>query len=301
MTHILGTQKRCFKTWNTWDKILLFILILFTCGFFYLLFGSIQDFSFSRLAQYFIYFDENNTLKCGILLNGLFMTIRLSFWCLLIAFISGGIVGTVSAHKKGLSALPSKIYILSLRNMPPLILLFLVFFFSSNLLTELLINLEYYIAKLDSFWKQSFYIFIAPEGQLDRMFAAVITLGLYEGAYIAEIIRAGIESVSQGQWEAGKATGMTKWKIRRYIVAPQAMKQSIAPLAGQSISAIKDSAIASIISLQELTFQSIELMNVTGKTIEIWVVTAICYFCLAFLLETLGKKYENSIQWKHHN
>lgn len=301
MTHILGTQKRNFKTWNTWDKILLFILILFTCGFFYILFGSLEDFNIRRLFQYIININEDGSIKAGILLNGLFMTIRLSFWCLLIAFISGGIVGTLSAHKRGLAALPSKIYILSLRNMPPLILLFLVFFFSSNLLTELLINFEYYIAKLSPFWKQSFYILVASEGQLDRMLAAIITLGLYEGAYIAEIIRAGIESVSKGQWEAGKATGMTKWKIRRYIVAPQAMKQSIAPLAGQSISTIKDSAIASIISLQELTFQSMELMNVTGKTIEIWLLTAICYFCLASILDSLGKKYENSIQWKHHN
>lgn len=276
-----------------------FFLLLFGTGALFVLFilgASVQDFSLSRLCGYLIRVDEAGNWHAGTLLQGVFMTLRLSFWCLVLAFASGFFVGIVSAHKTGLASLPSRLYVLVLRNMPPLILLFLVFFFASSLLTDLLMNMEYSIAK--SPWKAWFYLFVAPEGQLDRMAACVLTLGLYEGAYIAEIVRAGIESVPYGQWEAGRAGGLTTWQIRRYIVIPQTLRQSLAPLAGQSISIIKDSAIASIISLQELTFQSMELMNVTGRTVELWILTALLYYCMCLALEKISQKWERSIQWK---
>lgn len=296
MAYILGTQKRTFRTMNGTDK---FFLLLFGAGAFFVLYalwGSVQDFSPARLCGYLVRADEAGNWRAGTLLQGVFMTLRVSFWCLVLAFASGFFVGIVSAHKKGLASLPSRLYVLMLRNMPPLILLFLVFFFASSLLTDLLMNFEYSLAK--SPCKTWFYLFVAPEGQLDRMAACVLTLGLYEGAYIAEIVRAGIEIVPHGQWEAGRAGGLSTWQIRRYIVIPQTLRQSLAPLAGQSISIIKDSAIASIISLQELTFQSMELMNVTGRTVELWILTALLYYCLCLFLEKISRKWERSIKWK---
>lgn len=281
---------------NNMDKI---FLLLFGAGAFFLctaLFQAMQDFSLSRLCFSLLRVDEQGNLQAGTLLQGLFMTLRLSLWCMVLAFVSGFFVGIVSAHKKGLASLPGKLYVLVLRNMPPLILLFLVFFFASSILTDWLMGLEYSLAK--SPYKAWFYVLIAPEGQLDRMTACVLTLGLYEGAYIAEIVRAGIESVPHGQWEAGRAGGLSTWQIRRYIVIPQTLRQSLAPLAGQSISIVKDSAIASIISQQELTFQSMELMNVTGKTVELWILTALLYYCLCVCLEKISQKWEHSIQWK---
>lgn len=296
MAYIPGTQKRSFRAMNSMDK---FFLLLFGAGAFLLctaLFQSMHDFSLSRLCSCLFRFDGQGNWHTGTLLQGVFMTLRVSVWCILLAFASGFFVGIVSAHKKGLASLPSRLYVLMLRNMPPLILLFLVFFFASSILTDWLLGIEYSVAK--STWKEWFYLLAAPEGQLDRMAACVLTLGLYEGAYIAEIVRAGIESVPHGQWEAGRASGLTTWQIRLYIVIPQTLRQSLAPLAGQSISIVKDSAIASIISLQELTFQSMELMNVTGQTVELWVLTALLYYCLCVCLEKISQKWEHSIQWK---
>lgn len=296
MAYILGTQKRSWRTMNSADK---FFLLLIGAGAFWVFFmlgASMQDFSIQHLCGYLVRFDETGNWQAGTLLQGVFMTLRVSFWCLVLAFASGFFVGIVSAHKRGLTSLPGRLYVLVLRNMPPLILLFLVFFFASSLLTDMLMNIEYSLAK--SSWKAWFYFFIVPEGQLDRMAACVLTLGLYEGAYIAEIVRAGIESIPYEQWEAGRAGGLTTWQIRRYIVIPQTLRQSLAPLAGQSISIIKDSAIASVISLQELTFQSMELMNVTGRTVELWILTALLYYCLCLTLEKISQKWERSIQWK---
>lgn len=281
---------------NRMDK---FFLLLFGAGAVFLcsaLLQSMHDFSLSRLLSYLLRVDDQGSWQAGTLLQGLFMTLRVSLWCIVLAFASGFFVGIVSAHKKGVASLPSKLYVLSLRNMPPLILLFLVFFFASSLLTEWLMGVEYSLAK--SPYKAWFYLLVAPEGQLDRMVACVLTLGLYEGAYIAEIVRAGIESVPHGQWEAGRAGGLSTWQIRRFIVIPQTLRQSLAPLAGQSISIVKDSAIASIISLQELTFQSMELMNVTGRTVELWILTALLYYCLCVCLEKISQKWEHSIKWK---
>lgn len=281
---------------NSMDKVFLFLFgagALFLC---YDLMNAMPDFSAGRLFSCLIRFDEEENWHAGTLLQGVFMTLRVSIWCMVLAFASGFFVGIVSAHKRGLASLPSRLYVLMLRNMPPLILLFLVFFFASSILTELLLGIEYSVAK--STWKVWFYALVAPEGQLDRMAACVLTLGLYEGAYIAEIVRAGIESVPHGQWEAGRAGGLSTWQIRRYIVIPQTLRQSLAPLAGQSISIVKDSAIASIISLQELTFQSMELMNVTGQTVELWILTALLYYCLCIFLEKISQKWEHSIKWK---
>lgn len=296
MAYILGTHRRTFRTMNAADKILLLcfacIVLLCLCRFF----AAERESSFSDVFSYVLTADSEGSLRAGILLQGVFMTLRLSFWCLLVAFVSGTFVGIATARKKGLAVLPGTLYVTVLRNMPPLILLFLVFFFASSVLTEFLLNVEYTIAK--SVFRDWFYVLVAPQGQLDRMVACVLTLGLYEGAYIAEIVRAGIESVPYGQWEAGKASGLTPWQIRRLIIAPQALRQSLAPLAGQSISTVKDSAIASVISLQELTFQSMELMNVSGKTVELWLLTAFLYFVLCVVLEKISHAWEASITWK---
>lgn len=281
---------------NNADKLFLLVFGVLFLFVLHAVFVSVQDFSFERLLSYLVRADEKGNWHAGVLLQGVGMTLRVSLWCLVLAFLTGSFVGIVSVHKSGISALPSRLYVLVLRNMPPLVLLFLVFFFASSVLTEFLINAENSLAKSE--YKKVFYFLVATEGQLDRMAACVLTLGLYEGAYIAEIVRAGIESVPRGQWEAARACGLTAWQIRRHIIVPQAMRQSFAPLAGQSISTMKDSAIASIISLQELTFQSMELMNVTGKTVEIWILTALLYYCLCVFLEKLSRKWECSIKWK---
>ena len=94
---------------------------------------------------------------------------------------------------------------------------------------------------------------MAPPDQLEAFIAAVLTLAMLEGAYIGEIVRAGINSIEKGQWEAAQALGMRRWQLLRHVVLPQAFQRMIPPLAGQAISTIKDSAIVSVFSVAELT------------------------------------------------
>ena len=102
-------------------------------------------------------------------------------------------------------------------------------------------------------------------------------MALYEGAYITEIVRAGIQSVERGQWEASYALGLSWWQQMRYVILPQAIQRIIPPLAGQFISTIKDSAIVSVISIQELTYQGMQLMAATYLTFEVWTTVALMY------------------------
>ena len=144
-------------------------------------------------------------------------------------------------------------------------------------------------------------LFGAPE-QLPSFLAGVVALALYEGAYITEIVRAGIQSVDKGQWEAAFSVGLSPFKRMRLVIMPQAIARILPPLAGQFISTIKDSSIISIISIQELTFQGMELMAAALITFEVWIVVMLLYLILclgcslvvAGLEERLGKKFRQS-------
>ena len=127
-------------------------------------------------------------------------------------------------------------------------------------------------------------VLFAEPSQFSAFLSGVITLALFEGAYIAEIVRAGIQSIEKGQWEASYALGLS-WRHQMFdVVMPQAIHRIIPPLAGQFISTIKDSAIVSVISIQELTFQAMELMSSTYLTFEIWITVTLLYLLLTLSL-----------------
>ena len=135
------------------------------------------------------------------------------------------------------------------------------------------------------------YVFASPD-QMDRMLSALIALGMYQGAYIAEIVRAGIESVPRGQWDAALALGFPHWRALVAVILPQAARLMIPPLTGQATTTIKDSALVAMISLPDLTFQSLEAMAVSQLTFEIWIVCALLYLLLGLACAFVGKKLE---------
>lgn len=129
------------------------------------------------------------------------------------------------------------------------------------------------------------------------MAAAVLTLGLYSGAYVAEIVRAAIEGVGKGQWDAAASLGMSQSQQMRWIIMPQAFRTMIPPLTGQCISVFKETTLASVISLPELTFQSLEVMAVSRMTFELWIVVAVLYLLLSSLWGQLGRWLERKMSY----
>jgi polar amino acid transport system permease protein len=103
---------------------------------------------------------------------------------------------------------------------------------------------------------------------------------------VTEIVRSGIQSVEKGQWEAARAIGLSHTRVIADVVLPQALRRILPPLGGQFISLVKDSAMVSLISVQELTFLSNEVASTTRRTFETWIIAATFYFamCLVFSL-----------------
>ncbi|MFA0230212.1 amino acid ABC transporter permease, partial [Vibrio sp. 10N.261.45.A7] len=117
-------------------------------------------------------------------------------------------------------------------------------------------------------------------------------IGLLSSAYIAEVIRAGLESIPKGQWEAADSLGLSTLSKYRFVVGPQVLTAITPPLAGQAISLVKDTSIVSLISIQEMTFVGTEMANSSGLIFEIWLIVGFVYFALCFALSRLFKMIE---------
>jgi polar amino acid transport system permease protein len=174
-------------------------------------------------------------------------------------------------------------YVGLVRNTPPLVLVFVFYYFLGDQIMAAL-GVNDLVYTLPKHVQSALEFALGPVEQIPAFLSAVLTLALFEGAYITEIVRAGVESVEKGQWEASAALGFSRWGRLRHVILPQALVRMIPALAGQFISTIKDSAIVSIISIQELTFAGQELMAATYRTFEIWTLVLALYFAMTFPL-----------------
>ena len=225
--------------------------------------------------------DEGGHWTAGALLRGFLMTVKLSLWTMALATLLGTIMGLLRVSRGLFARLVAASYVETIRNLPPLVLVFIVYFFIGERIMTL-IGAEELIRRASPETQAILEFLFAPPARLSGFFAGLATLILYEAAYITEIVRAGIQSVEKGQWEAAHALGLTRWQQVRYVILPQALRRILPALAGQLISAIKDSAIVSVISIPELTFQGLELMSATYLTFEVWITIMALYFLLTF-------------------
>ncbi len=137
-----------------------------------------------------------------------------------------------------------------------------------------------------------FYV-VAPVFKLNnRYVVGVVTLSLFAGAYITEIIRAGIESVGRSQWESARAVGLTRAQTYRWVVFPQALRQVLPPLAGQFVSLIKDSSLLSVIGIGEFTLNAQQVNALTYSTLESYLPLAFGYLLLTLPLSIWARRLE---------
>jgi polar amino acid transport system permease protein len=246
--------------------------------------GLHYKWDWAAIPQYLYRYDaERSEWVPNLLMQGLFTTIRLSIWGTILATIIGTVMGLCRVSRSLFNRLIGRAYVELIRNLPPLVLIFIFYyFFSGQIMTALGVD-EFVQSRSE--WTRAFLGFaFASPSMFSAFLSALITLAVFEGAYITEIVRAGIQSIEKGQWEASRALGLTRWQQMRYIIMPQATQRILPPLAGQFISTIKDSAIVSVISIQELTFQGMELMSATYLTFEVWITIAVLYLILSLVL-----------------
>jgi polar amino acid transport system permease protein len=244
------------------------------------------------LPQYLVRYDgETGTWVSGVLLKGLFMTIRLSLWGTVLATLIGTVMGLCRVSHTLFYRLVGRTYVELVRNTPPLVLIFIFYYFLSGQVMSFL-GVDTWITSLSGDTRFFLEIFFAPPSMFSAFISALITLSIFEGAYITEIVRAGVESIEKGIWEAAYALGLSRWQQLRYVVLPLAAQRILPPLAGQFISTIKDSAIVSVISVQELTFRGMELMSATYLIFEVWITITALYFILTLSLSLSVERLE---------
>ncbi|HIQ37716.1 MAG TPA: amino acid ABC transporter permease [Desulfocapsa sulfexigens] len=237
---------------------------------------------------------EKDRWVSNILLDGFFTTIRLSVWTILFATLIGVLMGILRTRKRLLFRLIGRSYVELIRNIPPLVLVFIFYFFVSDQLM-LLLGADEFIRNRTGMTAAWLSFFIAPPELFTPFISGVLTVALFQGAYIAEIVRAGIQSVDNEQWEASAALGLTWLQQMRFIVLPQATRRVLPPLANEFINTIKYSSIVSIISIQELTFQGMQVMSSTQRTNEVWLTISLMYFLLCFGVSLVVRRLEISM------
>ncbi len=291
-------QNRLKFTWI--DIVVLGIFFSIIAGFFTL---AGMDFHYQwhwkAIPQYLFRWDAPlNQWVPGMLMQGVFTTLRISIWATLLALILGTIAGLARTGNSFFLKLMGTGYVELIRNIPILVWIFIAYYFIGDRVIPLL-GIEHLTNMEDGLLKSSITFLAAPVSQIPVFLSAVVALAVYEGAYITEIIRAGIQSVEKGQWEASRALGFSGFQLMQHVILPQALKKMLPPLAGQIISTIKDSAIVSVISIPELTFQGMELMSATFLTFEVWTVILVIYFAGCFCCSMAVARLEFVLNRSH--
>ncbi|UCG38458.1 MAG: amino acid ABC transporter permease [bacterium] len=195
--------------------------------------------------------------KPGLLLQGLVLTLEISVLSIALGIFIGLFTGLARLSKSPAPKWLAIGYIELIRGTPLLVQIYI------------------------------FYFFVGQVFRLSNFMAGVLALSVFAGAYVAEIFRAGIQSIHRGQMEAARSLGMSYALAMRYIILPQAFKRILPPLAGQFISLIKDSSLVGVIALVELTRAGREIGTSTINYFEVFFTVAALYLILTFSLSML--------------
>lgn len=248
--------------------------------------------NWQAIPQYLLRLDEaSGKWVPGLILQGVLVTLRLSIWATVLALIIGTVMGLFRTSCSRYRRMVGSGYVEMIRNIPVLVWIFIFYYFiGDRLLPAIGIS---QVALMDGGPLTGILrLLMAEPSRVPIFISGAVALAVYEGAYITEIIRAGIQSIDKGQWEASSGLGFTRSQQLRHVIFPQALRRVMPPLAGQFISTIKDSAIVSVISIQELTFQGMELMAATFLTFEVWITILAIYFVLCLICSLLVERFE---------
>ncbi|MDR2276772.1 amino acid ABC transporter permease [Vagococcus fluvialis] len=200
------------------------------------------------------------------ILDGLLVTLEVAVVSIILSFIIGSILGILRYLKIPVLSLVVGIVVDIIRNLPLLLIIFFTYFALPQ------IGIQFSI-----FW------------------SAVVALTIFESAMLSEIIRGGLLAVPKGQMEAGISTGLTKAQTIFYIVLPQGLKLMVPPLVSQFVSLIRDTSLAVIISLPELTHNTkIIYAQHPNTVLPMFFIMAFCYFIICYSLSTFSKRFEMS-------
>lgn len=212
------------------------------------------------------------TVYGNMLLTAMGRTLLLAFLGLVFACILGMIFGLLSVLKNKACNIISNIFVFVIRGVPMIVLAFFIYF-----------GIPYLINTILGF---------GGGFTLSALQAGTVCLALNCGAYMAEIIRAGIQSVDIGQMEAGRSLGLPYWKTMRKIILPQAIRTMIPSIINQFIITVKDTSILSVIGFPELVLAAKQVQANIFKAFETWAIVGVMYLIVITILSYLAKLVE---------
>jgi polar amino acid transport system permease protein len=255
-------------------------IVLLLVGWFAYIVVTNQNFQWPVVGKY---------LFSPEIMQGVLLTVQLTFTCMCIGIALGVIVALMRLSENKLLSYSAQIYIVAFRGTPALVQL--IFWFNlSALFPMITIGLPFLGLTLFS---------VNANTLISPLVAANLGLGLCEGAYMAEIVRSGILSVDPGQQEAAAALGMTRAQTMRKVVLPQALRVIIPPTGNQIIGMLKYTSLASVISVTELLASAELIYTRTFETIPLLIVASIWYVTLTTLLTAGQRLLEHRVSRSH--
>ena len=202
--------------------------------------------------------------KPGLLVIGLWITLKVSVMATIFGVLIGVIGGLMRISSNPALKWTIIAYVEVIRGSPLMVQILIWYFVLGTVINNLLA--EFGLGRIPAFWY------------------GVASLACFAGAYVSEIVRAGIQSIHRGQTEAARSLGMTYAQSMRYIILPQALRRILPPLAGQFISLIKDSSLLGMIAIRELTKAAREAVTASLQPFELYMLCAVLYLVLTFTL-----------------
>lgn len=212
----------------------------------------------------------------GNLLWGALVTIMLTAFSVFFGTIGGALLAVMCISEFKPLGWLSRIYIDFFRGTPLLVQIFMIYFGLPSLLQGIGLDFSF-----------------------ERLPAAITALSLNSAAYLAEIIRGGIQSIDLGQWEASQSMGMSWLQTMRYVIFPQAFRRMLPPLGNEFITMIKDTSLVAIIGFEELFRQGQLMVATTYRAFEIYAAVALIYLLLTFIASRVFSWLEKRLNPLH--
>ncbi|MGF1909780.1 amino acid ABC transporter permease [Vibrio kasasachensis] len=222
-----------------------------------------------RVADYILFYEDGEWWSAE-LLEGLWVTIKISALSLILTLMLGLTTALLRMSHSSVGRFLATSYVEIIRNTPLLVQIYLLYFV------------------------------FGPVIGLDRFSTAVLALALFQGAYTAEILRGGLQSIATGQFEAAKTLGLSPWYSYKDVILPQVLQRTVPPLTNEVVSLVKNSSIVSVMAIFDLTTEARNIVSETAMPFEIWFSVAAIYLALTLSLSGLSAwlEYRLGASWR---
>ena len=272
------------STWRVADTLVTAAAALVVLAAFWQITHNLDyDWEWSRTLSYIASYGDNG-LRAGLIADGFITMLRL----LVLAGIGAAALGVVlgiagNSRIAGLRLLAAG-YVEFVRNQPLLVFLFVFYYFISDQIVP-----QGDLGLGDGFFAQ---LLFGDTARASALVSGALCLMFYEAAFVAEIVRGGLQSVDSGVVESGRALGLGRLQVLRLIVLPIALRRTVPPLVSQTVLLVKNSSVISVISVQELTFAALETANSINTFFEPLLVAAFLYFIICWPLTLVAGRLE---------